>query len=249
MDCRLKPGNDGRRPRAHRAVGRVPPVSWAGQRYIITVSCESGRKIGADPAAVNHGVFGGPPEWSISIVRPKCRAITMAPSPIISTASGFSIPSACRREAGVISSDGTSIGTGAPPRPSGRPGRRRLMPTGRRHASTARLGAFPASAMPAGSFRLRASTCCSTRYGRSARRLFVSLGRNESTIQALPLQTCRRSMSCWCHTPTMIISISPRCRGSQLRIAHASSRRSAMTSSCEITIRRLRPKPTTGRIW
>ena len=49
-------------------------------------------------------------------------------------------------------------------------------------------------------------------------------------------------MSCWCRTAITIISISRRCRGSPPRIARASSRRSATTPSCAITIPRSRPK-------
>ena len=70
----------------------------------------------------------------------------------------------------------------------------------------------------------------------------LTSGRNGSTIPASRSPTCRRSTSCWCRTPTTIISMSRRCRGSPPRIVRASSRRSAMTRSCAITIRRSRPK-------
>jgi L-ascorbate metabolism protein UlaG (beta-lactamase superfamily) len=65
---------------------------------------------------------------------------------------------------------------------------------------------------------------------------FRFVGPKRVNDPGIAFATCRRSMSCWCRTATTIISISPRCRGSRPRIARASSRRSATTPSCAITI-------------
>src|SRR5262249_53180800 len=96
--------------------------------------------IGAAPLPIDH--CGG-------VVRPACHAITLAPNPITSTASGFSIHRGHHREAGAICYVGTWIADGAPPRRSGRFGRRRHTPIIPRHALKARPCVCPMSGMPA----------------------------------------------------------------------------------------------------
>ena len=86
--------------------------------------------------------FPKPDEYRKAEIQSACPAIITARFPITSTAHGFSIRMGHRRKADAIFCAGSSIAIGVATRRNGRPGRRRPMPTVRRHASRVRLAHF-----------------------------------------------------------------------------------------------------------
>ena len=240
-----------KRPRAHRAVGRLPPASRDRSAVIrFPVSCESGRKIGAERERRQP--------WRYA--RPRAPAaryntapnVALLPGPVSDHFDGerfFDPHGAPPQEPAGAAALAASIATGAAPRRNGRPGRRRPMPTARRRGSTA--PACRISYVGHASFLIQTAglnilldPVWSMRASPFSLRRTEARQRSGHRVRGSAADRCRPGLA----RAITIISMSRRCRGLRPRIARASSRRSATMPSCAIMIRRSRPKPTTGTI-